>query len=166
MTDQHHVQAYASSSKSRRGFWSLGALFDIKASGVDTRNLFALSEAIMTKLAEPPLHVHHAEDEAWYVLQGKLTFHVGDVVLDATPGTFVFAPKDIPHWFSVDVEPSRVLVITSPGGGFEKIVEEGGLAEEESAGPVPPDPQKLMGLAGKYQFEILGPPPTASAQHS
>jgi hypothetical protein len=52
---------------------------------------------------------------------------VGDLVLEAVPGTFVFAPTGIPHRFSVDVEPTRVLVITSPGGGFEKVVEEGGL---------------------------------------
>ena len=50
----------------------------------------------MTKLAESPLHVHHDEDEAWYVLDGKLKFHVGDQVFEALPGTFVFGPMDRP----------------------------------------------------------------------
>ena len=58
-------------------FWSLGGLFDIKAAGTDTRNQYSVFEALMTKLAEPPLHIHHREDEAWYVLDGKLTLHVG-----------------------------------------------------------------------------------------
>ncbi len=159
MIDRHETLPYATGSDNHRAFWSLGALFDIKAAGTETRDQFSLSEAVMTKLAEPPLHVHHGEDEAWYVLEGKLTFFVGDQVLEAVPGTFVFAPKDIPHRFSVDVEPTRVLVITSPGGGFEKMVEEGGLAVGTSDGPVPPDPAKLMELAEKYRFEILGPPP-------
>src|SRR5216683_2185577 len=161
MIDQHHTNPYATRAENRRAFWSLGAMFDIKAAGTDTRNHFSLSEAVMTKLAEPSLHVHHGEDEAWYVLDGKLTFHVGDQVFEALPGTFVFAPKDIPHRFSVDVEPTRVLVITSPGGGFEKVIEEGGLAVDRSQGPVPPDLERLMELGEKYHVEILGPPITA-----
>jgi mannose-6-phosphate isomerase-like protein (cupin superfamily) len=159
MIDQQKTRPFATNPGNRRAFWSLGGLFDIKAAASDTRAKFSLFEAVMTKLAEPPLHVHHREDEAWYVLEGKLTFHVGDLVLEALPGTFVFAPKDIPHRFSVDVEPTRVLVITSPGGGFEKVVEEGGLPIERSQGPVPPDPEKLMELSKKYGFELLGPPP-------
>jgi quercetin dioxygenase-like cupin family protein len=159
MIDQQKTRPFATNPGNRRAFWSLGGLFDIKAAGSDTRAQFSLFEAVITKLAEPPLHVHHREDEAWYVLEGKLTFHVGDLVLEAVPGTFVFAPKDIPHRFSVDVEPTRVLVITSPGGGFEKVVEEGGLPFERSQGPVPPDPEKLMELSKKYGFELLGPPP-------
>jgi quercetin dioxygenase-like cupin family protein len=51
----------------------------------------------MTKLAEPPPHFDHKEDEARYVLVGKLTVHIGDLVLEAVPGTLVFAPRDIRH---------------------------------------------------------------------
>ena len=52
-------------------------------------------------------------------LEGRLTtFHVGDQVLEAAPGTFVFGPRNAPRRFSVDVEPTKVLVISSPGGGF------------------------------------------------
>ena len=61
--------------------------------------------------------------------------------------------------FTVDIEPTRVLVITSPGGGFEKVVEEGGVAAEQAQGPLLPDPQKLMELGEKYRFEMVGPPP-------
>ena len=161
MTNESETRPFAMAPDAGRAYWSLGGLFNIKAAGTDTRDGFALCEAIMTKMADAPLHVHHGEDEAWYVLEGKITFHVGEQVLEAGPGTFVFAPKDVPHRFSVDIEPTRVLVIASPGGGFEKVVEEGGVAAEQAQGPLLPDPQKLMELGEKYRFEILGPPPGA-----
>jgi mannose-6-phosphate isomerase-like protein (cupin superfamily) len=159
MIDEQKTEAFGTGAMHHRTFWSLGGLFDIKAAGTDTRNRYSVFEAVMTKLAEPPLHIHHREDEAWYVLDGKLTIHVGDLVIEAVPGTFAFAPMDIPHRFTVDVEPTRVMVTTSPGGNFEKFVEAAGVPVESSRGPLPIDPPKLMELSVKYGIELLGPPP-------
>lgn len=153
-----HQRAYISAEDEQRACWSLGGLFKIRAAGTDTGGGLALSEAVMTRLAEPPLDVHHGEDEAWYVIEGKLTFEVGGKMLEAGPNSFVFAPRDVAHRFTVDVEPTRVLVITSPGGGFEGLVEESGIPVSASRGPLPPDVPKLMQLADRYRFEILGPP--------
>ena len=44
-----------------------------------------------------PLHVHHADDEAWYVLEGTLRFRLGDDEIEAGPGSAVFAPRGMPH---------------------------------------------------------------------
>jgi mannose-6-phosphate isomerase-like protein (cupin superfamily) len=44
-----------------------------------------------------PLHVHHADDEAWYVLEGVLRFRIGDAMREAVPGSGVLAPKGVPH---------------------------------------------------------------------
>ena len=44
-----------------------------------------------------PLHVHHADDEAWYVLEGVLRFRIGDETYEAGPGSAVLAPKGTPH---------------------------------------------------------------------
>src|SRR5436305_13183434 len=44
-----------------------------------------------------PLHVHHSDDEAWYVLEGTLRFKVGDEIFEAEPGNAVLAPKGVPH---------------------------------------------------------------------
>jgi mannose-6-phosphate isomerase-like protein (cupin superfamily) len=44
-----------------------------------------------------PLHVHHADDEAWYVLEGRLRVRLGDEVYEAGPGSAVLAPKGTPH---------------------------------------------------------------------
>ncbi len=51
--------------------------------------------------AESPLHVHAHEDEAYIVLNGHITFQVGDGRADAGPGSFVFLPRGVPHGFAV-----------------------------------------------------------------
>src|SRR4051794_41407368 len=44
-----------------------------------------------------PLHVHHRDDEAWYVLEGVLRFRIGEQLCEAGPGDAVLAPRGTPH---------------------------------------------------------------------
>src|SRR5262245_59739852 len=46
-------------------------------------------------------HVHTREDEAWYVIEGELSFKVGTRAASAGPGTFVFARRNVPHTYKV-----------------------------------------------------------------
>src|SRR3712207_6769074 len=87
--------------------WSLGGRFTTKVAKAASEERFALVESLAFQSTEPPLHIHHREDEAWYVLDGAMTFYVGDDVLEASTGSFVFAPRGIPHTFTVDTEPTR-----------------------------------------------------------
>jgi hypothetical protein len=61
--------------------WSLGGRFTTKADSAATEGRFALVEAVALRSTEPPLHVHHNEDEPRYVLEGQITFFVADDVL-------------------------------------------------------------------------------------
>ena len=63
-----------------------------------------------------PLHVHHKDDEAWYVLEGVLRFRIGDEEFEAGPGAGVIAPKGTPHtWGNARRgEPARYLLVTTP----------------------------------------------------
>jgi mannose-6-phosphate isomerase-like protein (cupin superfamily) len=63
-----------------------------------------------------PLHVHHADDEAWYVLEGTLRFRLGDEVFEAGPGSAVMAPKGTPHAYgnARRGEPARYLLVMTP----------------------------------------------------
>jgi mannose-6-phosphate isomerase-like protein (cupin superfamily) len=63
-----------------------------------------------------PLHVHHADDEAWYVLEGVLRFQIGDEVFEAGPGAAVLAPKGTPHAYgnARRGEPARYLLVMTP----------------------------------------------------
>ena len=60
------------------------------------------------------LHVHHEDDEAWYVLEGTLGFQIGDDLVTAPAGSAVLVPKGTPHsyWNAGEVEARYVLVMT------------------------------------------------------
>jgi len=140
--------------------WSLGGRFTAKATAAITEERFALVEAVAFQATEPPLHIHHREDEAWYILDGKMTFYVGDEVLEATAGCFAFAPRGIPHTFTVDVEPTRVLVFASPAG-FEHFALELGQQAHNDIPPADltmPRPEVLGPVAERYGIEVVGPP--------
>ena len=69
-----------------------------------------------------PLHVHHADDEAWHVLEGSLRFLVGDELRDAPAGTTVFVEKGTPHAYGNPApEPARYLLVLTPR--IEQLIE-------------------------------------------
>ena len=59
------------------------------------------------------MHIHHSDDEAWYVLEGSLRFKLADGEVDAPAGTTVFVPAGTPHTYRV-MEPSRYLIFLTP----------------------------------------------------
>jgi mannose-6-phosphate isomerase-like protein (cupin superfamily) len=59
-----------------------------------------------------PLHVHHQDDEAWYVVEGALRFRLADRELIAPAGSTVLVPAGVPHTFgNAGPEPSRYLIV-------------------------------------------------------
>lgn len=63
---------------------------------------------------QAPLHVHHDDDEAWYVLDGRLRVRVGDVEHDVPAGAAVIGPHGLPHTFwNPDTVPVRYLLVMS-----------------------------------------------------
>jgi mannose-6-phosphate isomerase-like protein (cupin superfamily) len=68
------------------------------------------TEGVATEVA--PLHVHHSDDEAWYVIEGALRFRLADRELVAPAGSTVLVPAGVPHTFgNSGPEPSRYLII-------------------------------------------------------
>ena len=100
----------------------------------------------------PPLHVHHSQDEGFYVLDGEVTFFLPGRSVTCVPGDFLLAPRDVPHAYRVGDRPARWLVISSPAG-FERFVADVAALEEV-------DPATLTAIAATYEIEILGPPGT------
>lgn len=140
--------------------WSLGGRFITKAAGEQTEGRFSLIESVASRATEPPLHIHRNEDEAWYVLDGQMTFYVGDEEFAAPVGTFVYAPRGLAHTFTVDIEPTRVLVFATPAG-FEHFALELGVpatSDEAPVGLAMPSPDVLAAAAERHGIEIVGPP--------
>jgi mannose-6-phosphate isomerase-like protein (cupin superfamily) len=82
-------------------FWSFGALATVKASAETTGGRVGVIELLAPKGDGSPLHVHHREDEWFYVMEGELTFWAGGRVIHAPPGAFVFGPTSHTHSWSV-----------------------------------------------------------------
>lgn len=132
----------------------LGHTFTFKAGASDTGGAFSVIEIVQRRGGEPPLHVHHREDEAFYLLEGAMTFHVGDQRLAATAGSFVFLPRDVPHTFTVEGDgEARVLQLSSPPG-LEDFFRQWGER--------PLDVEAMAQALAAYGVEFVGPPPGRS----
>lgn len=108
--------------------------------------------------AETPLHVHHNEDEGFWVLEGEVTFEAGGETIQAGPGDFVFGPRDVPHRYQVGPTGSRMLFILTPGG-FEGFIQATGVPARTRDLPPPdlePDMDVVMANLDTYRGEILG----------
>ena len=118
-------------------------------------------EQLAPQGAGSPLHVHHREDEWFYVLEGALTFWVGGEVVEARAGSFVYGPRDIPHTFVVSSPQARFLLVTEPAG-FENFMRAMGQPASTPTIPPPAEPPSdlapLVAAAAEYGIEILGPP--------
>jgi quercetin dioxygenase-like cupin family protein len=142
--------------------WWLGvSLATIKATGKETGGHYTLVEVIEPEGEEAPLHLHHNEDEAFWILEGELTFQVGDETIKAFPGSFLFGPRDIPHRYTVDSGPARLLFILSPAGFEEFIYATSEPAHERTLPPRPASPpseaelEQLGAVARQYGCELL-----------
>ncbi len=95
-----------------------------------------------------------------WVVDGVLTFRVGDETFGAGPGSFAFLPRDVPHTFVVEgTTAARVLILLVPAGGEGYFIEGGRPAEGEGMPPASrPDFAKLEEVAAKYHIEMIGPP--------
>jgi quercetin dioxygenase-like cupin family protein len=89
--------------------WWFGALAELKATAADTGGQMTIVEVTEPPGAEAPLHVHHRDDEGFWILEGDVTFEVGDTTIEASAGDYVFGPRNIPHRFTVGANGCRML---------------------------------------------------------
>ena len=130
-----------------------GEKMTVLLSAQDTGGNFALFIDEVPPGAGPPPHVHHNEDETFYILEGELDIQVNDNKFTAPVGTTVFLPKGIPHTFhNSGSQTVRALVVLSPGGL------EGFFAEVEPlVTQAEPDMAAIVKMAAKYGIEALLP---------
>lgn len=140
------------------GRWWFGGLAVIKATAADTGGQMTIVEMTEPPGTEAPLHVHGREDEAFWVLDGSVTFEVGDATIEAHAGDYVFGPRDIPHRYTVGDAGCRMLFICTPAG-FEHLVI--ALSEPARARTLPPpseeepDLERIATIAKAHGAELL-----------
>jgi quercetin dioxygenase-like cupin family protein len=153
MSVDHHLPA------SGEAVWWQGALFRIKARSERTGGMLGLVEANFWAGMGTPLHVHHREDEAFYLLDGTMRFRIGNDEFEAGAGEFIFGPREVAHCFKVLEPGARALVLVSPAGLEHMFIEGGVPVTDPTQSPGHDyDLEHVKVLARKYRFDIVGPP--------
>jgi len=143
-----------------RLIWTFNMLMDVKATAEETGGALTVIESWLTPAANPPLHVHHGEDEAILVIEGELDYYLGDEpVRRVGPGELVFGPRDVPHRFEVLTPEAHTFVFGTPGGA-ERFFQEMGEPAAARTLPVPqqPDVERVTTIGTAHGVEILPPP--------
>lgn len=142
-----------------KAIWAQGHLFVLKVDSDITGGSFSVTEMLVAPspvLGAPP-HIHHNEDEAFYVLEGTVSYRLGGQEAQVSAGSLVFIPRGTLHAFNnVGADAARLLFVLSPAG-FEHFFEEIGEAARSRSLPPPPGPpnmEQLRTLAEKYGFSL------------
>ena len=146
-------------------YWFLNALHLLLAHNESERGAFSLVHLTAPPEFETPYHLHHAEDEAFYVLEGELAVIRDGEKIVTGPGSYIFLPRGVPHGFRSNCgKDSRVLIHAIPGGsvGFVAMMLEIAAPIHDRHKPpkaAPPDLKKLGLLCEQNNISILGPLP-------
>ena len=161
MSPARAAQGYELAANEGEAFWLLGMLQTVKISRDDTNGAYGLLEIVVPEGVGSPWHVHPEEDEWFYVLEGEMSFWVGDTHLTLTAGSFAFGPKGVPHTFYAEAGGAKALVGLAPMQ-FEGFLREVGEPAPERILPPPldgpPDVPRLTEIGNRNGLEILGPP--------
>lgn len=142
----------------------LDTLVDLHVAHEDGEGGISLLESRAPHGDSPPLHVHHTEDETFFVLEGELRLVVGERELVLAEGGCALAPRGVPHTYRVESAGGARWLVVTARGDFERFVRS--LAEpaasealpERSAPPTPEQGAALAAAAGAHGIELVGPP--------
>ena len=134
----------------------MGGQFDCKVSSKDSNGELLIYDTRREEKGGPALHLHHRQDEWFYVISGEFIVKVGEDTFSLKPGDSAFAPRKIPHSFAkISEGPAQVLVLFQPAGSMEDFFHQ--MAKLGKS--VPKDQEKkLKELWHTHGMEIVGPP--------
>jgi quercetin dioxygenase-like cupin family protein len=134
----------------------VGGVLTFKAMSAETGGVVTAIETVAAAGEGPPLHVHHESDETIHTLSGQFRIKVGDRLIDAAPGSFVFIPRGTPHtWQNAGDTPARFLAAVMPADPrFEEFFVRYAPLPAHERGQ-----ETFARLAVQTRaFDVLGPP--------
>ncbi len=127
-------------------------ILDVKISGSDTDGGFAMFE--QTSLSQgkgTPLHVHHLQDEVFYVVEGNYFFQVGEDKFHLGAGDSIFMPMKVPHAWTQISEKGKMTVLFQPAGKMENFFVTLAAMEHE------PTKEEMAKLFTDNEMQVTGP---------
>jgi quercetin dioxygenase-like cupin family protein len=153
-------------ARTGQAYWVMGDLFTYLVTGKESGGSYFTLEVNVGPGNGPPPHIHHREEEQFYILEGKLTLRVGDQTIRASPGDFIHIPRETVHSFKNGPTPARLLATFSPAG-IEQFFQEAGDPVEDRSAPPPSVTQETIAhfmavesRGWKEHHETLPPPAT------
>jgi len=128
-------------------------VLDVKISGTDTNDGFAMFE--QTSLSQgrgTPLHVHHYQNETFYVVEGNYYFQVGEDKFHLSEGDSIFLPMKVPHAWTQVGEKGKMTVTFQPAGKMENFFLTLASLEKE------PTQKEIAEIFANNDMQIVGPP--------
>ena len=142
--------AYSSREQARLG--------PCKLTSDDTGGALSAFELLALPRSGPILHVHHREDEWYYVLSGEFIFKAGEETFNLPTGGTIWLPRGIPHTWANTTRADAKLILVCQPGGFEKFFDELSSTMEQFPGDSPAAHAKVAEVLAKYGMEMVGPP--------
>ena len=126
---------------------------DFKVLTNDSRGDLFVMEHTSSKKGGPPRHLHHNEDEWFYVIEGDYIAEIGSDRFRLKPGDSVLAPREVPHvWAFVGDTPGRLLIAFAPANKMEAFFRDN--EKHRKNGEYVNDAE----VYSAYGLELLGPP--------
>lgn len=127
-------------------------ILDLKISGKDTEGGMAIFEQTsLTQGMGTPLHVHHFQNETFFVEEGHYFFRVGDDEFDLSPGDSIFLPKKISHAWTQISQKGKMVVTFQPAGKMENFFVTLASMDHE------PTKEEMAKIFKEHEMEIVGP---------
>lgn len=136
-----------------------GDLYSFKTTSAQSGGSHTVFEMTVNPGSGTPPHIHHGEDEMFYVLEGELSLWCDGHKVGGKPGSFVAVPKGAVHrWANESSAPAKAMVILVPGGFDEFLMRIGVPVTEANQASSPPSKEDIdfaLSIAGEYHMEVV-----------
>jgi len=134
----------------------MGGQFDCKVSSKDTNGELLIYDTIRQEKGGPALHLHHRQDEIFYVIKGEFIVQVGDDSFSLKSGDTAFAPRKVAHAFAkINDGEAQMLVMFQPAGSMEDFFRQMSKFGKE----IPKNQEHtLKELWRTHGMQVVGPP--------